>query len=113
MNPTYFDQQTGFGMSNQMRNDGSDGLQLAIGLNAPTLQSECFVQDFRLPACYNLSKPKELLDGDIKTFSDPVLFYVFYNMPNDRAQIQAASQLQQRGWVYVEEEMIWVKQSGN
>lgn len=60
-----------------------------------------------------MSKPKELLDQDIKAFSDPVLFYIFYNMPNDRAQIQASSQLQDRGWVYVEEEMIWVKQSGN
>jgi hypothetical protein len=46
---------------------------------------ECFVQDFRLPACYNMSKPKELPDEDIKTFSDSVLFYIFYNMPNDRA----------------------------
>lgn len=56
-----------------------------LALNAPTLQNECFVQDFRLPACYNLSKPKELLDTDIKAFPDSVLFYVFYNMPNDRA----------------------------
>jgi CCR4-NOT transcription complex subunit 2 len=41
------------------------------------------------------------------------MFYIFYNMPNDRAQILAASQLTDRGWVYVEEEMVWVKQSGN
>ena len=38
---------------------------------------------------------------------------MFYNMPNDRAQIKASAQLTDRGWVYVEEEMTWVKQSGN
>jgi len=79
-------------MRHHSDSDGLDGVQLSIsGVNAPTLQNECFVQDFRLPACYNMSKPKELLDQDIKTFSDSVLFYIFYNMPNDRAQIQASS----------------------
>ena len=66
-----------------------------------------------MPACYNMSKPKELPDQDIKAFSDPVLFYMFYNMPNDRAQIQASMQLAERGWVYVEEDMTWVKQAGS
>lgn len=59
-----------------------------------------------------MSKPKELPDQELKSFSDSVLFYIFYNMPNDRTQILAALQLQDRGWVYVEEEMVWVKQSG-
>ena len=74
MNSSVFDQAQG-------------GLGEEYLLNAPSLQNECFVQDFRLPTCYNLSKPKELLDSDVKAFPDPVLFYVFYNMPNDRAQI--------------------------
>jgi len=34
-----------------------------------------------------MSKPKDLPEQEIKTFSDSVLFYIFYNMPNDRAQI--------------------------
>ena len=44
---------------------------------------------------------------------DKALFYIFYNMPNDRAQVDAAEELEQRGWTYIEEEMIWVKHKGN
>jgi hypothetical protein len=76
-------------MNNQMRHhpdtNGEDGVQLAFSGLMANQHYECFVQDFRLPACYNMSKPKELPDEDIKTFSDSVLFYIFYNMPNDRA----------------------------
>ena len=56
-----------------------------------------------------MSKPKDLPESAIKDFPDTVLFFMFYNMPNDRAQLQAAQALSKRGWTYVSEEMRWVK----
>jgi len=60
-----------------------------------------------------MSKPKDLPEATIKQFPDRVLFYIFYNMPNDRAQLNASSELQNRGWTYVYEEMRWVKRKQN
>ena len=56
-----------------------------------------------------MSKPKDLPESTMKDFPDTVLFYMFYNMPNDRAQLSAAQLLKSRGWSYVSEEMRWVK----
>ena len=47
--------------------------------------SESYIQDFRIPSCYTMSKPKDLPESMIKDFPVNVLFYMFYNMPNDRA----------------------------
>jgi len=60
-----------------------------------------------------MSKPKDLPEAQIKSFPVSVLFYMFYNMPNDRAQLSAATLLQHKGWTYVTEEMRWVKMMGN
>jgi CCR4-NOT transcriptional regulation complex NOT5 subunit len=38
-----------------------------------------------------------------------VLMYIFYNMPNEKAQVQAAEALEARGWHYVKEDFMWVK----
>ena len=46
--------------------------------------------DIRIPQCYNMSKPKGLPDSTIKAFPETVLFYMFYNMPNDRAQLSSS-----------------------
>lgn len=62
-----------------------------IGFPANQLQasrvvySDSYQQDFRIPACYNMSKPKDLPESVIKGFPERVLFYIFYNMPNDKA----------------------------
>jgi len=40
-----------------------------------------------------MSKPKDLPEAQIKSFPVSVLFYMFYNMPNDRAQLSAATLL--------------------
>jgi len=37
-----------------------------------------------------MSKPKGLPEATIKAFPDTVLFYMFYNMPNDKAQLSAS-----------------------
>ena len=51
---------------------------------------DSFQVDIRIPQCYNMSKPKGLPETTIKAFPDTVLFYMFYNMPNDRAQLSAS-----------------------
>ena len=55
--------------------------------------SDSFQHEFRIPQCYKMSKPKDLPEAQIKSFPVSVLFYMFYNMPNDRAQLQAATLL--------------------
>jgi CCR4-NOT transcriptional regulation complex NOT5 subunit len=35
--------------------------------------------------------------------------YIFYNMPNEHAQITAAETLEAKGWTYIEEEICWVR----
>ena len=42
-------------------------------------------------------------------FPVSVLMYIFYNMPNEKAQIQAAEALEARGWTYIEEDILWVR----
>jgi len=32
-------------------------------------------------------------------------------MPNDRSQIEASEELQERGWTYISEEMRWIKRT--
>lgn len=79
------------------------------GLIGGNVESESFSHDFRLPKCYDIPKTKlrEIVtpasagqeggevyssDGSLlasstrcKQFPDKVLFYIFYNMPHDKA----------------------------
>jgi len=41
-----------------------------------------------------MSKLKGLPESQMKAFPDTVLFYMFYNMPNDKAQLSASKFLQ-------------------
>ena len=40
-----------------------------------------------------MSKPKGLPEAMMNAFPDTVLFYMFYNMPNDKAQLSASKLL--------------------
>lgn len=54
--------------------------------NSANSYSESLQQDFRIPPCYKLSKPKELKEDMIKNVMPvSVLMYIFYNMPNEKA----------------------------
>lgn len=78
--------------------------------NQQNSYSESMQSDFRRPKCYTLSKPKELKDDMIRNvLPEQVLFYIFYNMPNERAQIVAAESLETKGWTYIQEEISWVR----
>lgn len=107
------------------------------GLPGGKVESESFSHDFSLPKCYIIphTKLKEIasLQGDndlllassssemfqlnsssrCKQFPDKVLFYIFYNMPHDKAQLNASIELQTRGWFYLKDKMLWIKQNLN
>jgi CCR4-NOT transcriptional regulation complex NOT5 subunit len=42
-------------------------------------------------------------------FPEKVLFYIFYNLPYERAQMTAANELKSRRWSYSKSIMRWIK----
>lgn len=71
------------------------------GVPGGKIESESFSHDFRLPKCYEIPKFKVQLDDAntfitskrCKQFPDKVLFFIFYNMPHDKAQVSVAEEL--------------------
>ncbi|CAN1283118.1 Probable NOT transcription complex subunit VIP2 (Fragment) [Linum perenne] len=41
-------------------------------------------------------------------FTLDTLFYIFYSMPKDEAQLYAANELYNRGWIYHKEQRVWL-----
>ncbi|KAI4368812.1 hypothetical protein MLD38_017326 [Melastoma candidum] len=64
--------------------------------------------EFTVPECYYAKPPPTLHPGFFAKFNDNVLFYIFYSMPRDEAQILAAMELSKRGWVYHKELRLWL-----
>lgn len=50
-----------------------------------------------MPACY-LHNPPRLQPGYFAKFQQDTLFYIFYSMPGDEAQLLAADELSARQW---------------
>jgi hypothetical protein len=44
-----------------------------------------------------------------KVLPDTILFYIFYSMPFDRAQLNASHELKRRSWFYSQQSMRWMK----
>ena len=51
----------------------------------------------QVPVCYKQTPPR-LKPGYFSKFQQDTLFYIFYSMPADEAQIFAADELAHRGW---------------
>ncbi|XP_024386892.1 probable NOT transcription complex subunit VIP2 isoform X3 [Physcomitrium patens] len=68
--------------------------------------------DFLVPLCYDQKAP-QLQPNHFTKFQDSTLFYIFYSMPRDEAQIYAASELSNRGWVFQKELSRWLKRAPN
>ncbi len=56
----------------------------------------------QVPECYRHS-PARLQPGYLSKFQVDTLFYIFYSMPNDEAQVLAADELRSRGWLFHKE----------
>ncbi|KAK7262398.1 hypothetical protein RJT34_29970 [Clitoria ternatea] len=63
--------------------------------------------EFNVPQCYYVKLPPSLNPGYFSKFSVETLFYIFYSMPKDEAQLYAANELYNRGWFYHKEHRLW------
>jgi NOT2 / NOT3 / NOT5 family len=55
------------------------------------------IMSSQVPACY-LHNPPRLQPGYFAKFQQDTLFYIFYSMPGDEAQLLAADELSARQW---------------
>lgn len=63
--------------------------------------------EFTVPQCYYAKQPPPLHQGYFSKFQLETLFYIFYSMPKDEAQLYAANELYNRGWFYHREHRLW------
>ncbi|XP_028775798.1 probable NOT transcription complex subunit VIP2 isoform X2 [Neltuma alba] len=63
--------------------------------------------EFTVPQCYYAKQPPALHQGYFSKFTAETLFYIFYSMPKDEAQLYAANELYNRGWFYHKEHHLW------
>nr|CAB3447919.1 unnamed protein product [Digitaria exilis] len=69
--------------------------------------------DFHIPACYFSEQTAPLLPMLFPKFHIITLFYIFYSMPKDEAQLYAAHELCNRGWFYHKELGLWLTRIPN
>ncbi|XP_057480590.1 probable NOT transcription complex subunit VIP2 isoform X1 [Actinidia eriantha] len=63
--------------------------------------------EFSLPQCYNAKQPPALTQSCFSKIPLDTVFYIFYSMPKDEAQLYAANELYNRGWFYHRELRLW------
>ncbi|KAH7677606.1 CCR4-NOT transcription complex subunit 2 protein [Dioscorea alata] len=63
--------------------------------------------EYAIPNCYYSKQPPPLTQGHFARFQLSTLFYIFYSMPKDEAQVYAAHELYSRGWLYHKEHQFW------
>lgn len=68
---------------------------------------------YSIPPCYYAMHPPLLHQGFFARFQLLTLFYIFYSMPRDAAQIYAAHELYKRGWFYHKEMKLWLSRIQN
>ncbi|GLC33442.1 hypothetical protein PLESTB_000076100 [Pleodorina starrii] len=68
--------------------------------------------DFDLPSCYKFI-PQRLQPGYLSKFKEETLFYMFYSMPGDEAQLLAADELSVRGWWFHRRYKLWMLHAPN
>lgn len=70
--------------------------------------------EYSIPTCYYATQPTPpLQQGHFAKFQTPTLFYIFYSMPKDEAQLYAANELYSRGWFYHKEAQLWFTRVAN
>ncbi|KAF8379437.1 hypothetical protein HHK36_028872 [Tetracentron sinense] len=69
--------------------------------------------EYSVPECYYAKKPPVLHQGHFSKFQPETLFYIFYSMPKDEAQLYAANELYSRGWLYHKELRLWLIRVAN
>ncbi|KAL6203157.1 hypothetical protein ACLB2K_026860 [Fragaria x ananassa] len=69
--------------------------------------------EFSVPQCYYAKQPPALHQGYFSKFSVETLFYIFYSMPKDEAQLHAANELYNKGWFYHKDLHLWITRVPN
>jgi CCR4-NOT transcription complex subunit 2 len=69
--------------------------------------------EFNVPQCYFAKQPLILSLCYFSKFQLDTLFYIFYSMPKDEAQLYAANELYTRGWFYHREHRLWFMRAQN
>ncbi|XP_042504694.1 probable NOT transcription complex subunit VIP2 [Macadamia integrifolia] len=69
--------------------------------------------EYTVPECYYAKPPPVLHQGYFSKFQPETLFYIFYSMPRDEAQLYAANELYNRGWFYHRELRLWLIRVSN
>ncbi|KAH7857867.1 hypothetical protein Vadar_017302 [Vaccinium darrowii] len=69
--------------------------------------------EFVVPQCYYAKQPPALSQSHFLKFPMDTLFYIFYSMPKDEAQLYAANELYNRGWFYHRELRQWLTRVPN
>ncbi|KAL8543761.1 hypothetical protein ACS0TY_004357 [Phlomoides rotata] len=63
--------------------------------------------EFNIPECYYSKQTPPLKQSYFARFRPETLFYIFYSMPRDEAQLFAANELYNRGWFYHRDQRSW------
>ncbi|XP_047941999.1 probable NOT transcription complex subunit VIP2 isoform X3 [Salvia hispanica] len=63
--------------------------------------------EFSVPECYYAKQTPPLKQTYFARFRPETLFYIFYSMPKDEAQLFAANELYNRGWFYHKDLRFW------
>ncbi|KAL2547508.1 putative NOT transcription complex subunit VIP2 [Forsythia ovata] len=63
--------------------------------------------EYSVPECYYAKQPPPLKQSYFARFRPETLFYMFYSMPKDEAQLFAANELYARGWFYHKDLRLW------
>ncbi|XP_057782757.1 probable NOT transcription complex subunit VIP2 isoform X2 [Salvia miltiorrhiza] len=68
--------------------------------------------EYAVPQCYYAKQPPPL-SAYFSKFQLDTLFYVFYSMPKDEAQLYAANELYNRAWFYHRDLHLWFTRVSN
>ncbi|XP_047943541.1 probable NOT transcription complex subunit VIP2 isoform X2 [Salvia hispanica] len=69
--------------------------------------------EYAVPQCYYAKQPPPLSQAYFSKFQLDTLFYIFYSMPKDEAQLYAANELYNRAWFYHREIHYWFTRVSN
>ncbi|KAH6822001.1 NOT2 / NOT3 / NOT5 family [Perilla frutescens var. hirtella] len=69
--------------------------------------------EYAVPQCYYAKQPPPLSQAYFSKLQLDTLFYVFYSMPKDEAQLYAGNELYNRGWFYHRELRVWFTRVSN
>lgn len=71
----------------------------------------CPPQAYQLPEALQQRQERRIDPRLYPRLQDETLFYCFYAMPFDEAQLLAADELTRRGWMYHKDTKTWVQRA--